>query len=59
MGHNEGVRDIFFTNNGKHFLSAGYDRTINYWDTETGKIIKSFSVKGYPYCVRFHPDDDK
>jgi pre-mRNA-processing factor 17 len=59
MGHREAVRDVYFTNDGTHFLSAGYDKTIHYWDTETGKVVKSFFIKKFPYCVRFNPDEDK
>lgn len=28
MGHTEAVRDIYFTNDGYNFLSAGYDRMV-------------------------------
>ena len=53
------MRDIYFTNDGLHFLSASYDKTIHYWDTETGKVLKSFKIKAIPYCVRFNPDNNK
>lgn len=59
MGHSEAVRDINFTNDGFHFLSAGYDQNINYWDTEYGKIVKTFHLKNYPYVAKFNPDYDK
>merc|ERR1712166_801426 len=39
MGHTNAVRDVCFTNDGKHFLSCGYDRYIKKWDTETGQCI--------------------
>jgi pre-mRNA-processing factor 17 len=38
-GHTEAIRDICFKNGGHHFISAGYDKVINYWDTESGKIV--------------------
>lgn len=53
-GHTSAVRDLNFTNNGRHFLSAGYDKSIHYWDAETGQVIKSFRVKAFPYCARFN-----
>jgi pre-mRNA-processing factor 17 len=36
MGHSKAVRDVTFSNDGKQFLSAGYDRQIKLWNTETG-----------------------
>ena len=59
MGHKEAVRDVYFANDGLHFLSASYDKLVHYWDSETGKVIKTFNIKKYPYCVRFNPDEDK
>ena len=59
IGHTEGVRDICFSNDGKHFLSAGFDKNIHYWDTETGKVIRTFNNKKIPFCILMHPDEDK
>lgn len=53
------VRDICFSNDGKRFLSAGFDKYIKLWDTETGQCISRFTNKKIPYCVKFNPDDDK
>ncbi|RZF39824.1 hypothetical protein LSTR_LSTR000472 [Laodelphax striatellus] len=58
-GHRQAVRDICFNNPGKQFLSAAYDRYIKLWDTETGECISRFTSRKIPYCVKFHPDDDK
>jgi pre-mRNA-processing factor 17 len=52
IGHQEGVRDVCFSNDGTKFLSAGFD-------TETGKVIHTFPNKKIPFTVLFHPDDDK
>ncbi|XP_042911145.1 pre-mRNA-processing factor 17 isoform X1 [Parasteatoda tepidariorum] len=59
LGHKQAVRDICFNNNGTQFLSAGYDRYVKLWDTETGKCLGQFSNRKIPYCVKFNPDDDK
>ncbi|KYQ88922.1 WD40 repeat-containing protein [Tieghemostelium lacteum] len=58
-GHSQAVRDICFTNDGRQFLSAGFDRVTRLWDTETGQIISTFSNGKTPYCVKFNPDMDK
>ena len=60
LGHEKGVRDICFTNDGRKFVSTGYDRNIKLWDTETGQVIRTLSSgKMLGYCVKFHPDEDK
>lgn len=59
MGHSKAVRDVAFSNDGRRFLSAGYDRVVKLWDTETGACLDSFSNGKTPYCVTFHPDEDK
>jgi len=59
FGHRQAVRDICFNNAGDKFLSAAYDRYIKLWDTETGQVISRFTNKKVPYCVKFHPDEEK
>ena len=58
-GHMKAVKDVTFSNDGRRFLSCGYDRQMKLWDTETGQCIKRFSNGKIPYVVRFHPDEDK
>jgi pre-mRNA-processing factor 17 len=74
MGHHQAVKDVSFSNDGRKFLSCGYDRQMKLWDTETGKSVpdlftvppqtplgaclKAFSNGKIPYVVRFHPDED-
>ncbi|EME29762.1 transducin family protein / WD-40 repeat family protein [Galdieria sulphuraria] len=58
LGHSKAVRDIIFDHDGKHFLSAGYDRFIRLWDTETGSCLQTFSLASNPYCVKFHMGSD-
>lgn len=33
FGHTKAVRDICFSNDGKHFLSCAFDGIVRYWDT--------------------------
>lgn len=35
-GHHQAVKDVSFSNDGRKFLSCGYDRQMKLWDTETG-----------------------
>ncbi|XP_035381860.1 pre-mRNA-processing factor 17-like [Electrophorus electricus] len=59
IGHSKAVRDICFNNAGTQFLSAGYDRYLKLWDSETGQCISRFTNRKVPYCVKFNPDEDK
>jgi pre-mRNA-processing factor 17 len=53
------VKDITFSNDGRRFLSCGFDRYIKLWDTETGQCLKNFSNGKMAHVLRFHPDEDK
>lgn len=48
-----------FNNAGHKFLSAGYDRYIKLWDTETGQVVARFNSRKIPYCIKFNPDKNK
>ena len=58
-GHTAGIKDLCFAQDGKTFLTGGFDSRIQLWDTETGKAITTFRVQKHPYCLRFNPDLDK
>jgi len=45
MGHTKGVRDICFNNDGTRFLSAGFDKFVKLWDTETGTFPRSWDYE--------------
>ena len=57
-GHTQGVRDITFNFDGTQFLSAGYDRYVRLWDTESGACVRRFTNKKVPYCVKFNPSEE-
>lgn len=57
-GHTKGIRDAVFNQNAETFLTAGYDRAVRLWDTETGRVIGSYATDAIPYCVRFSPLHD-
>ncbi|KAJ3414503.1 pre-mRNA-processing factor 17 [Chytridiales sp. JEL 0842] len=59
IGHGKAIKAIDFSNDGRQFLSASYDKYIKLWDTETGKCIRSFTTKRVPNCVKFNPDPEK
>eukprot|EP00798_Chlamydomonas_sp_ICE-L_P006550 gene6550-3202_t len=44
LGHSKGVRDIQFTNDGRRFVSTGYDKNVRVWDTETGTCLRTFNT---------------
>lgn len=47
MGHHKAVKDVTFSNDGRRFLSCGYDRQMKLWDTETGKPRSCSLVVAY------------
>jgi pre-mRNA-processing factor 17 len=59
LGHRQAVRDACFNNDGSQFLSAGFDRFVKLWDTETGECLGRFTSRKVAYCVKFNPDEDK
>ncbi|KAJ1560090.1 pre-mRNA-processing factor 17 [Cladochytrium tenue] len=59
MGHSKAVKAIDFSNDGRRFLTASYDKWIKLWDTETGQCIRSFTTRRVPHCVKFHPGNDR
>eukprot|EP01130_Rhizamoeba_saxonica_P013283 TRINITY_DN565_c0_g1_i1.p1 TRINITY_DN565_c0_g1~~TRINITY_DN565_c0_g1_i1.p1 ORF type:complete len:525 (-),score=133.04 TRINITY_DN565_c0_g1_i1:33-1607(-) len=53
--HKKAVKDICFSNDGRQFLSCGYDKYTRLWDTETGQCIGEYTGHKFPYCVKFNP----
>jgi len=55
----QGIKDVQFNNDGRKFLSTGYDKVIKLWDTETGQAIRTFGEGKMFFVAKFHPNDDK
>ncbi|KAI9444972.1 pre-mRNA splicing factor [Lactarius indigo] len=50
-GHGKAVKDVTFSNDGRKFLSCGYDRYLKLWDTETGQCLQRFNNGRIPYVA--------
>jgi len=57
-GHERGVRNIYFNNDGSRFISTGYDKWIKIWDTETGKVVSRHSSGKMGFDAKFYPKDE-
>jgi len=58
-GHSSGVRDVKFAPDGRKFYSSSFDTSVHQWDTETGKILTTFSNKSINHSIAVHPYDEK
>eukprot|EP00906_Rhabdomonas_costata_P010683 RCo015027 len=59
LGHAKAVKDIAFGSRGARFVSAGFDRFLRVWDTETGKVLYTFTTGKQPNVVTFHADESR
>ena len=57
MGHTKGVRDICFNNDGTRFLSAGFDKFVKLWDTETGTFRAALGLRSVVELIFFRLDN--
>src|SRR5262245_64483307 len=59
-GHAEAVYGIAFTPDGKHVVTASFDKTLKVWDAATGKELKTFGGpqghQGLVLSVAVSPD---
>merc|ERR1712050_410477 len=58
-GHDRGIRDITFNNDGRTFVSSSFDKKIKVWDTEKGVVKSTICSNKMGYVVKIHPDADK
>jgi WD40 repeat protein len=40
--HSQGVKSVAFSRDGTHLLSGSQDATLKLWDTDTGKVLRTF-----------------
>ncbi|KAG2381627.1 hypothetical protein C9374_006011 [Naegleria lovaniensis] len=59
VGHTKAVRAISFSSDGSKFASCAYDKRVNIWDAETGKILHTLTSGSTPYCVKWNPLEHK
>jgi WD40 repeat protein len=46
IGHSEGVNSIDLSPDGNFLISGSKDETVRLWNTSTGEVVKSISMKG-------------
>lgn len=56
MKHDDAVKSLAFSPDGKYLASGGSDRTIRIWDVNTGQEVKRFTQDGAVNTVTFSPD---
>ncbi len=62
-GHTSSVSKLIFTKDGSEIITASYDKTIRIWDTNSGKLKRTFrgymsdGAQGMHYCMALSPDN--
>ena len=62
-GHMAKIKNVIFTNDGKHLISASNDKTIRVWDINTGKTVRMIrgqigkGSEGKIYAAALSPDN--
>ena len=57
IGHSKGIRDCWFSEGGRKFVTAAYDKGIKLWDTETGSVVQTLGDgQTMAFTVRTHPE---
>jgi WD40 repeat protein len=62
-GHTDKIKKVMFTHDGRHLVSAGYDKVVRVWDTQEGKIERTIRGEigdgpvGMIYAAALSPND--
>jgi WD40 repeat protein/serine/threonine protein kinase len=56
LAHEQEVRDVAFSPDGKRLVSGSFDGTVRVWDTATQKDLHRLPAGSRVFGVAFHPD---
>src|SRR5215213_9329399 len=56
QAHSGPVASIAFNGQGTLLASASHDHTVNLWEVESGKLLRTLEYSNPVYGVAFHPD---
>lgn len=62
-GHKSIIRDVIFTSDGRFLVSAGDDKVVRVWDTQTGEVVRTIrgqiedGLEGQIFAAALSPDE--
>jgi len=56
VSHGGPLLSISFSPDGKKIASAGWDTSVNVWDSQSGELVQTLREKMEVLCVAFSPD---